>query len=434
MFFSNIHSIFYDNVEETNQLMDEITGSHTYGGRVVSILNLLFHGRPNLILLETPPNADLVHYLTDALELSLPENAILVAKDYATLSSRLDKGASAQTDALAQKLRAHPSEWVDGFVTDSHLVDIAGRLGKRTLSTLEGSKNGNNKYLLYQHQLEQRLPVFDTLTAANNTELSTSLTKLRSMGYHGAVVKAQIGASGYGMLKVVAEEASASAVPGFFFFEGPCMVQGWIEDGVLGMKKTASPSVQIFVADETVFLFDMTEQILSDESVHEGNMSPPPIVRQIPEVERELWRQGAIAATWLHGQGYRGTASADFLIVERQKRIDTILCEINARVTGATYPALLARHFKPRGEWLMRNIGFRKAIEGGDLLALMKRAGVLFRPDYKEGIIPFNFNTDLEGRVLKGQFVCIADNLVDCNGLLTRACSRLPVEWGYDRD
>ena len=434
MFFSNLHSIFYGNVEETRQLMDEITGSHTYGGRVVSILNLLFHGRPNLILLETLPNAALMRYLTDPLGLSLPENAILPAKDYATLSSRLERSASAQSDALAEILRANPAEWVDGFVTDSNLVEIAGRLEKRTISTPEGSKNGNNKYLLYQHQLEQRLPVFDTLIASNNSELGAALTKLCSMGYRAAVVKAQIGASGYGMLKVHAEQSCASAIPGFFFFEGPCMVQGWIEDGVLDMKKIASPSVQIFLTDETVFLFDMTEQILSGESVHQGNMSPPPVVKEIPEVEPELWRQAAIAATWLHGQGYRGTASADFLIVEKQKRVDTILCEINARLTGATYPALLARHFKPRGDWLMRNIGFRKTMDGDDLMALMHQAGVLYGPEKNEGIIPFNFNTDIEGRILKGQFVCIGDNLADCNALLTRAWSRLPVEWGYDRD
>ena len=34
LFFSNIHSIFYGNADETRQLMDEITGAHSYGGRV----------------------------------------------------------------------------------------------------------------------------------------------------------------------------------------------------------------------------------------------------------------------------------------------------------------------------------------------------------------------------------------------------------------
>ena len=212
------------------------------------------------------------------------------------------------------------------------------------------------------------------------------------------------------------------------------MVQGWIEDGVLAMRKLASPSVQLFVTEEEIFLYDMTEQILSNESIHQGNISPPPIVGEFPKVEHDLWNQASIAAKWLHRQGYRGTASVDFLVVERERRIETIVCEINARVTGATYPALLARHFNPKGTWLMRNIGFRNPIEGLELLALMDRAGVLFHAHSSAGIIPFNFNTDGEGRVLKGQFVCVADNFDICSDLLTRAWTRLPVEWNYDRD
>lgn len=82
----------------------------------------------------------------------------------------------------------------------------------------------------------------------------------------------------------------------------------------------------------------------------------------------------------------------------------------------------------------MRNIRFRKALDGSDLIALMERTGVLFRPGSGAGIIPFNFNTDEAGKVLKGQFVCIGDRIDDCTGLLERAWTQLPVEWGYDRD
>ncbi len=48
--------------------------------------------------------------------------------------------------------------------------------------------------------------------------------------------------------------------------------------------------------------------------------------------------------------------------------------------------------------------------------------------------IHFNFNTDTEGHVTKGQFLCIGDDSSDCLGLLTHAWSELPVEWRYDRD
>jgi hypothetical protein len=434
LFFSNIHSIFYGNVEETRQLMDEITGSHSYGGRVIAIIDLLFSQRPNAMVLEVAPEPSLMKYLAQNIGLSMPQHEILERTGYDRIAAAPDPEHAARQHRLFQKLREHPAEWVDGFVTDANLVRIAELLGKKTISTLDGSKNGNNKYLLYRHQVEERLPVFETLIAADQAEILAALGQLRAAGYRKAVVKAQIGASGYGMNIVPLDDAATPALPDFLFFEGPCMVQGWIEDGVLGMRKLASPSVQLFLNDDTVVLFDITEQILSEQSVHQGNMSPPPVARQFPEVANELWRQAAIAGTWLHRQGYRGTGSVDFLIVERHGRPETIICEINARVTGATYPAFLARHFKPKGEWLMRNIAFRKAMNGPDLIALMARAGVLFRPGGDAGIVPFNFNTDEEGKVLKGQFVCIGDRIDDCTELLDRAWTQLPVEWGYDRD
>jgi hypothetical protein len=433
LFFSNLHSIFYDNAEETRQLMEEITGSHSYGGRVLSILDLLFHGRPNLMLLEVAPEPSLVAYLAGVLELPVPRWEIVELSDYERLVSA-DGTARLDRTPLFRQLREHPAEWVDGFVTDKKLVRIADLLGKQTISSLAGSKEGNNKYLLYRHQLERQLPVFDTRLASNQAEVRKIIAELRASGYRKAVVKAQIGASGHGMIVVATGEVAVPDVPEYLFFEGPCMVQGWIEDGVCGMRKIASPSVQLFLNEQTVFLYDMTEQILSEQSVHQGNMSPPPVAQRFPEVERELWRQAGIAGSWLHRQGYRGTGSVDFLIVERSQQIETIICEINARVTGATYPAFLARHFKPKGDWLMRNIGFRKPMAGADLIALIDRAGVLYRAGDNSGVIPFNFNTNLDGHVLKGQFVSIADHIDECTTLLARAWSELPVEWEYDRD
>jgi hypothetical protein len=432
LFFSNLHSIFYDNAEETHQLMNEITGSHSYGGRVLSILDLLFHGRPNLMLLEVAPEPSLVAYLADVLGLPVPQWEIVKLADYERLASA-DGTLRLHRTPSFRRLREHPAEWVDGFVTDRKLVRIADFLGKQTISSLAGSKDGNNKYLLYRHQLERQLPVFDTRAASNQAEVRKTVGELRASGYRKAVVKAQIGASGYGMI-VIDTEAAIPAVPEYLFFEGPCMVQGWIEDGVRGMDKIASPSVQLFLNEHTVFLYDMTEQILSEQSVHQGNLSPPPVAQRFPEVKRELWRQAGIAGRWLHRQGYRGTGSVDFIIVQRNQRLETIICEINARVTGATYPAFLARHFKPKGDWLMRNIGFRKPMAGSDLIALIDRTGVLYRAGDNSGVIPFNFNTNLDGRVLKGQFVSIADHIDECTALLARAWSELPVEWEYDRD
>ncbi len=433
LFFCNMHSVFFDNTQQTDELIKQIYGAHSYGGRVVSILNLLFHRGPNKIFLEAPPEPNLLDYLAGDLQLSLPSFDVMNRRGYQDLAAQLSSKEPAK-DAAIEELKTHEARWVDGFVTDRILVEIATGLDKRTISTLAGSKNGNNKYLLYRHQVEQNLPVFETWLAANREEIPSCLRRLSQSGYRTAVVKAQIGASGHGMIKLKTTDFAPENVPEYLFFEGPCMVQGWLDERTGGIECLGSPSVQMFLNDDTVFLFDWTEQILSDASIHEGNVSPPPYAAARPELEHELFRQAAVAAEWLHAQGYRGTASTDFLVTQRAGALQAIVCEVNARVTGATYPAVLARHFMPGGCWRMRNIQFRKSVDGDQLLSLMDRAGVLYRPGENKGILPFNFNTDAAGKVIKGQFVCLGENHETCSGLLNQAWTELPVEWGYDRD
>ena len=82
----------------------------------------------------------------------------------------------------------------------------------------------------------------------------------------------------------------------------------------------------------------------------------------------------------------------------------------------------------------MRNIGFRNVMVGADLLSLLDHAGVLYRPGATKGILPFNFNSNAEGKVMKGQFLCLGQTYEECGDLFLPAWSQLPVEWGYVRD
>ena len=77
LFFCNLRSIFYENDAEAAELVRRITGAQSYGGRAISILNTLFHGGPNKILLEAPPEKNLLDYLSGDLKLSLPTFEVL---------------------------------------------------------------------------------------------------------------------------------------------------------------------------------------------------------------------------------------------------------------------------------------------------------------------------------------------------------------------
>ncbi|MDR4498851.1 MAG: hypothetical protein MRK02_13180 [Candidatus Scalindua sp.] len=257
---------------------------------------------------------------------------------------------------------------------------------------------------------------------------------LHKKGYKEVVIKAQIGASGIGMVKLSTESCKPNDIPDHLFFEGPCMVQGWLDETTANVRHLGSPSVQMFLDDDTVTFYDITEQILSNESIHEGNMSPPPYFSPGDYIHEELLRQSTSAGSWLHEQGYRGTASIDFLVVERLGVIEVRACEINARVTGATYPSVLARYFKPHGAWVMRNLRFILPLRDTSILEVLDQTGKLFHPGMETGIIPVNFNIDEKSGIQKGQFLSLGSNLEDCLRIFKEIESILPVSWFYDRD
>jgi len=434
IFFANMHSIFYDNIDGLNRLKQQIRGVNTYGGRLIPIINLLFKGDNNLLVLETAPDQTLLRYFQEDLELSLPNIAILSHSVYDSLLNQGDRLIHDEINPTLTMIHQHNASWIDGFVSDNVLMNLAKALNKPTISSLEGSKRGNNKFLLHNSLRENGYPVFDTISASSPDDVPTCIATLRKQGYKKAVVKAQIGASGIGMTGLSTNSDNINPIPEHFFFEGPCMVQGWLDETVKNVRHMGSPSIQMFLDDNTVSLYDITEQILNSDSIHEGNLSPPPYFSKEDWVFEELFRQAAAAGSWLHEQGYRGTASVDFLVVEHDGNVEVRVCEINARITGATYPSVIARHFLPHDAWLMRNVRFARPLKDTSLLKMLDQTGYLFRPGMQEGVLPINFNLNEDGSVEKGQFLCLAKNLDNCLLMLEQIESILPLSWYYDRD
>ncbi len=430
IFVANLLSLFFGNREGARLLEAEISCVDSYGGRLLPVLGLIFGGGRNVLVLERLPDPALTAFFV-SLGLEMPQIEILSRADFLALGRDLNQGTTSHP--LLERLRCQPAKTLDGYVTDETIALLAAALGKNTLSTPEGSHRGNNKLLLHQHLERAGLPVFPTRLARSNAEVATALRDLRADGHRAAVVKSQIGATGIGMLKIPGD-APPPEIPAAFFFEGPCMVQAWLQPGEHGIKSILSPSVQIFLHDSTAYLYDLTEQILED-SIHEGNESPPPYLDDIPGLEQEIFRQAGVAATWLHRQGYRGAASADFLLtLHGDGSFIAYICEINARVTGATYPSVLARHFHPHGAWRMRNLELTTPLTGEALLDKLRNRSELFDLERRTGIIPINFNLDPDGRVRKGQFLAIADDLPACRRLLDTARKDLPVEWHHTHD
>lgn len=439
VFFANLLALFFGNKEAIQELATQVGQIETYGGRLCPLINLLFRGPDNLLVLEREPDARLLKYFIDDLGLTIPDCVILPHKQYLQLPERLMDAnrclfGKDSTARIWQQIAEHPADWIDGFVTDAILVATATAFGKQTLVSTEASRLGNNKLLVHRFLQQQGFPVFDTYLAEAQSDIVQAAAQLHAQGYRRIVVKSQIGASGIGMVTLDADRLDVHRVLDHWFFEGPCLVQGWLDEQVSGLRRLGSPSMQMFLDETSVNLYDVTEQILSAESIHQGNIAPPPYWQAMQEVQSPLREQSEAVGRWLHQHGYRGTASADFLVVQRDQRLDVILCEVNARVTGATYPAVLARHFCPDGAWLMRNLVFEPPVASEDLLDILNRAGHLFLAGRARGVLPINFNPGPCGRIRKGQFLCLGSDQDECLADLNQSAQLLPVAWDYDRD
>lgn len=431
VFFANLLSLFFGNTRGTEMLRREVGTLESYGGRLIPIINLVFRGGDNLLLLEGRPDRALCRYFDDVLHLPLPEvETGIYHQDYLGLLGD-EKAYSAATRKLVDLVRNHPAEWLDGFVTDEALAKLSALTGKKLVTSLEGSRQGNNKFLLHEFLSSCRLPVFDTCLAKDEAEVRSAMHELRQLGYERGVAKAQVGASGIGMLRLDFDEESL--VPDYLFHEGPCLVQGWLA-AAPGIEFVGSPSVQMFIGEQNLCLFDLTEQFLTPLSVHEGNMAPPTYLEEEPDLREELLRQGEIAARWLHERGYRGTASADCHVIKRRGAFEVRICEINARITGATYPSLLARFYHPHGAWLMRNVRFTRPYPGEVVLDALSHACLLFQPGIRSGILPINFNLTRDNCVGKGQFLAIGRDVAEVHGLFECVRNLESILWEYDRD
>ena len=414
VFFANLYEIFYENREKTEALAGEVGPSRSYGGRFLPALNLLYRGSGNILVLEEAPSVALCEYFQNDLDLSLPEVQILPARDYRSIGEPDETAAAREIIARLQEelggARSSHHQWVDGFVTEPGLIEIARRLGLPTTTTQEASRRGNNKLLIFEHFRDAGWPVIPTELAPSPAAVAGCLDILGRQGFTHAVVKSQMGASGIGLQKLRIQTDRDLLLPDYFFTEGPVMVQGWLQPGERGISETRSPSVQFFLADDRATVFDITEQLLTGKILHAGNQAPPPYLVAEPELRDVLLEQSRVAIRWLHAQGYRGFGGLDFIVAEHRNRTapEVYLSEINARVTAATYPSILVRHLDPGARWTMRNIDLFDGESEAEIVRRLDRAGHLFLPG-KPGIIPLNFSSPAGGAPGKGQFLGIGE-------------------------
>jgi len=429
IFYANLDCIFFGQPEKTRQLVDNVSGFYGYGSRLLPILGLMFQGDRNLLLLRQEPDPIVMHYFSERLGLKLPDIEI-IEKTPACGISRINYDAR-----VRQRLRAHPARILDGYVTDPSLEAMADDLDKRLINSHRSCRDANDKILLNRFLRQVGLPVFDGGEATIGQDLDECFIALREMGYLKAAVRSSLGASGFGMAITRLDDEGQSSFPAHLFSEKKVLVQGWIEEGRRSVTRIVSPSVQFFCGDDDkVTLYDITDQLLSKSSIHEGNISPPISLAADNDIQKEILRQAEIVTSWVASTGFRGTGSIDFVVCGTNKKATVYTCEVNARVTGATYPSLLALHFNSGGAWLMRNVSFGPCMTGQEFFALLEKKNILYLPGRPQGILPLNLIEAENREVTKCQLLFLAGDTGRCLEMIENFPKLLPASCVFDRD
>lgn len=432
IYIANVDCIFYGDPEKTQHLKNNVAGFSGYGSRLVPILGLLYGSGPNVLILQAKPDQSLVEYFGNILGLTMPQMVLLGEYGCGTLDMNFEKNS-----ALMELLASHPARVMDGFVTDLQMETLAATLGKSLVNTHAASRKANDKILLHRFLARAGFPLLDGGEVKPGAPLAECLAGLKRQGYGRAVIRSALGASGFGMFVADLSDDRHEDVPAFMSGTEPVLAQGWLEEGKLGVQGLISPSVQFFCRDDrSVTIFDVTEQLLSQSSVHEGNISPSPAFKMAEGnwIYDELIRQAVDVARWVSSTGYRGTGSIDFLVYRQAGELQVRVSEVNARVTGATYPSLLARHFLPGKAWLMRNFSFGSCLSVRELINIMEARNLLFERGSSSGVLPINFITGDGGWAIKAQLLFLAGKPDECLKMIGKFVDAMPPGCVYDRD
>jgi len=385
--------LFFGNVGAYLELERRILSLDSYGGRLVPLIPGLWDGENHLVL-ERMPAPSILEYFSADLGLKLPQLHV---------STSMDDVEPAMVE-LANSLDCT----IDGLIVNESLNQLAEQSGNRISSSPTGYKLGNNKHSLHHYMVEKGLPVFDSYDAKNNDEVRAAAAKLLKQGYRHAVAKSAVGASGVGLVKF--STYRPEVIPDHMFETAPCLIQGWLDPSIPRIQEVCSPSVQFIIKEGVIDFYDLTDQLLGDDSVHEGNVSPPQSYTD-PAITEEMYRQSEILAHWLHGNDFQGLGSVDFHLAFTDGGFEVRVCEINARVTGATYPSYLSKQFIPESTWLMQNLRKTEPVSCAEVIDSLDKNGFLYHRGMERGLIPINLNLTPEGLVSKGQYLFIGPDV-----------------------
>ncbi len=230
----------------------------------------------------------------------------------------------AQNKEFIQKLKSYHFKKIVPFFVNNDMQELSKILDIPLTVSQDIFTHANDKLLLKKYLIQAQLPTID-----GDFTSDKEILKKYFLSPERYLFKDPLWVSGYGFwdnTENTFEELEAN------YWGKELIIEKFIQ-------KESSPSVQFFISEDRSIgiIFWITDQILENGKIYLWNKSPSQYVGT--KIQDILISQSKKIIEYITKIGYNGFWGIDFIVDTSGEVYAT---EVNARFTGATYPAITA--------------------------------------------------------------------------------------------
>ncbi len=228
--------------------------------------------------------------------------------------------------SFIEELKQRNYKTLINFSVDSRVEQLASAIGAECIVSSVVSNQANDKWLLKKFLSHADLPTIEGVYTSDANVIREYFERKEHYFF-----KSPHGVSGYGFWS----NQKNSLEDILSQYNGIELI---IERVI---EKESSPSIQFCIYEndgvKNAIIFGFTDQILEGWQHYLGNESPSIYFKENKEITRECLRQSEKIIEYIMSLGYVWFGGIDFM-VSTEKQV--YASEVNARFTGATYPAI----------------------------------------------------------------------------------------------
>lgn len=230
----------------------------------------------------------------------------------------------AQNKEFIEKLKSYHFKKIVPFFVNNDMQELSKILDIPLSVSQDIFTHANDKLLLKKYLIQAQLPTID-----GDFTSDKEILKKYFLSPERYLFKDPLWVSGYGFwdnTENTFEELEAN------YWGKELIIEKFIQ-------KESSPSVQFFISEDKSIgiIFWITDQILENGKIYLWNKSPSQYVGT--KIQDTLISQSKKIIEYITKIGYNGFWGIDFIVDTSGEVYAT---EVNARFTGATYPAITA--------------------------------------------------------------------------------------------